>query len=108
MSGLFKLPLWGESASTRPRYIPLHIQYLEYEVIQNDFDFVYNIITAGGINLLSFLYRAKQARSQGLLIIYVTQIPPKLHLCGLFAFHCQKRLSASRVMVSSVQSVFFF
>lgn len=38
----------------------------------------YNIVTAGGINLLSFLYLAKQAWSQGLLIIYVTQIPPQI------------------------------
>lgn len=53
-------------------------------MIQSDSDFVYNIITAAGINFLSFLHRAKQAWSQGLLIIYVTQIRPKLHLCGLF------------------------
>lgn len=81
------------------RQIPPHLCHLASELTQSDSDFVYNIITAGGIHLLRFLCRAKQACSQSLLIIYVTQIPLKLHLCGLFAFLCQKKLSASAVMV---------
>lgn len=69
-----------------------NLQLLASKLIQTDSDFVYNIIIAGGINLHSWLFRAKQAWSQSLLIIYVTQISPKLHLCGLFCISEPKQI----------------
>lgn len=83
-----------------------HIHYLASEVMWSECNFVY-ISTTGGMNFLGFLHRTKEAGSQSWVIIYVTLIPSKSHLCGLLAFYCHKKWWTSHVMFQIYRGLFF-